>query len=333
MDNIPSQAGPDAVAQDVRDDSRTSRPPEPTAPSVKVAPLALGRGGGMTAEQIGSISALHEVFGRNLARQLVTQLKTTVEVGLISAEQVSFGELAQHFAEQSYLGTIQAEPLDANILFELDTALAFPVIDLLLGGDGKGDPPERDFTEIEDLVLQSGLETICKELLAIWKEHVDLSFRLGSRQPRAKASKLVPAEDRFLTIGFELKLVERQGNLMLAFPASVTGALLRAFSGQVAITRHQPGPEYIVSRRRRVRNCTFEAEVRLPETPVSLQLLLQLEPGQVLRLGHPITEPALVMIGDQKLFRARPVRARNLRGALVDGELLTAKPAAKECHE
>lgn len=329
MDNVPGQGELDAATAIVQDES-AARQPQHAAAAGNVVPFTLGSSAGMTPEQVGSISALHEVFGRNLARRLTLQLRTTLEVSLVSAEQASFRELSQRFAEQSYLGTIEVQPLDSKILFELDTALAFPIIDLLLGGDGKGDPPERDFTEIEELVLQSGLETICKDLHAVWKEHVDLSFRLGPRQPRAKASKLLPAEDRFLAIGFELQLVERRGTLMFSFPAAVSGALLRAFSGQIAIPRHQPGPDYIVSRRRRVRGCTFEAEVRLPETPVSLQLLLQLEPGQVLKLGYRINEPAVVTIGDQRLFTARPVRARNLRGALIDGDLLTAKPAPKE---
>lgn len=329
MDKLPSQKEiglPSGSAQDLGAQNN----PEHAIPAKKTGCFAVGRSGAMTDQQVGSISALHEAFARNLARRLSTDLRTTAETKLVSVEQIAFGEQMQRLAEQSYLAVIEVQPLDTPILVELELATAFPIIDLLLGGDGKGEPPSRSLTEIEDLVLQGAMETICQELQAVWKDLVELRFALGARQQRAKLTKVLPPDERALAVSFELQIMERRGSLMFVFPASVSGALLRKVSEQAVVRKHQPGPDFIAAQRKRVQDCTFEVEVRLPETPVSLQFLLALRPGQVLRLGHRIDEPAQVSIGGQKWFSAKPVRARNLRGALIETDVLPAGPVPKE---
>ena len=329
MDKLPSQKEiglPIGTAQD----PGTQNNSEPEVPAKKTVSFAVGRSGAITDQQVGSISALHEAFARNLARRLSTDLRTTAETKLVSVEQIAFGEQMQRLAEQSYLAVIEVQPLDTPILMELELASAFPIIDLLLGGDGKGEPPSRSLTEIEDLVLHGAIETICQELQAVWKELVDLRFALGATQQRAKLIKVLPADERVLAVSLEIQLTERRGSLMFVFPASVLGALLRKISEQAVVRRHQPGPEYIAARRKRVQDCTFDVEVRLPETPVSLQFLFALKPGQILTLGQRIDEPALVTVGGQKWFYAKPVRARNLRGALIETDVSPAGPAPKE---
>jgi flagellar motor switch protein FliM len=315
-------------------------PPVQEAPAVKgveaAAPeqnaflLVTGQSGGLTAGQIGSLTAVHEVFARNLAHNLSSHLRTPFQVSLVSTDQVPFSQISQQFTESSYLARLDVQPFDATIFLELDGPMAFTIIDLLGGGTGKGDPPARVLTEIENIIMESGMEMISGDLRAAWKEQMDLRFTLTEPLNRSKIAKLLPGHERVVAVNFELEALERRGTLTFVLPSLVSTALARVLDNKLVPGRHPSSPDFIAARRQRVLGCTFDLELRLPETPVSLQALLQLEPGQVLNLEHRVDEPALLMIGDQKLFTARPVRAQNLRGALIDTNLMITASDTRE---
>jgi flagellar motor switch protein FliM len=52
---------------------------------------------------------------------------------------------------------------------QLDLAIAFPLIDVRLGGEGAGQPPSREITEIEEQVIETVMRIICRELQSAGK--------------------------------------------------------------------------------------------------------------------------------------------------------------------
>ena len=301
--------------------------PEPATPPGKVAPLVFGQNEGRSAEQISSLKGLHETFARGLAHRASAELEMPIDVKLSSFDLVLLSELLERIPEASFLGAIGVQPLEVRGLVALDTAAALQLVDLLLGGEGKAKPSSRDLTEMEDLVLVSAIDMICGELQSVWKKRADLQFTVEGRRPRAQVSNLLPPKERVLLLTFEMTVLENPGMLLFGFPASVSAALLQDIPDQAAPRKHALAPDVIAARRQRLQNCIFQVEVRLPESPVSLEYLLHLEPGQVLRLEQPVEQSALVTIGDRRLFSARPVRALNMRGALIEADLtLLAQP-------
>ena len=93
---------------------------------------------------------LNDLFARNLTHNLAAWLRTRFQVNLVSAEQIPFNEFLLRIPEISYVASVRLEPLGALSVLQLDLALAPPIIDLLLGGDGK-DGPLRELTDIEEV--------------------------------------------------------------------------------------------------------------------------------------------------------------------------------------
>ena len=78
-------------------------------------------------------------------------LRIGFQAGLASAEHVSYREFIGAVPEKSYLGSVKIEPIGAAALIQMDMALAFPLIDVLLGGEGVGQPPSRDSNQTRPL--------------------------------------------------------------------------------------------------------------------------------------------------------------------------------------
>jgi len=296
----------------------------------RVVPFVFGQSGGITSQQISAVNLLHETFARNLSQRFSAYLRAMFEVTLVSVEQLPFTELLQQITERSYLAAIHVQPFDANVLFELDLAMLFPIVDLLLGGDGKAEPPARDVTEIEELILQSVIEIVFEELERAWDNLVSMKFSFERRQQHAQVARLIPSNERVLAISFEVQVPGRRGTLTFGFPASVSGAVLRKISEQSLIRKRHVAPDYIAERQRRVRDCSFALEMKLPDIPIRAEKLLRLEVGQTLVLPHSVDHPVLMTVANQRMFTAHPVRVRNIRGGLVRAQLPLIAFSAKE---
>ena len=63
------------------------------------------------------------------------------------------------------------------------------MIDLLLGGEGK-DGPLRELTDIEESILGSVVEIVCRELTVAWQP-VGLSFNFERRQMQTQVGRII----------------------------------------------------------------------------------------------------------------------------------------------
>ena len=190
-----------------------------------MVPYNFSSAGQISTDQLRAISMLNDLFARNLTHNLAAWLRTRFQVNLVSAEQIQFNEFLLRIPEISYVASVRLEPLGALSVLQLDLGLAPPIIDLLLGGDGK-DGPLRELTDIEESILGSVVEIICRELTIAWQP-VGLSFNFERRQMQTQVARIIAVTEKTLCLSFEIRMPHSSGLLNLAFPAVVANTILR----------------------------------------------------------------------------------------------------------
>lgn len=284
----------------------------------------------ITKDEVRSVSMLHDAFARNLTHSLGAYLRVSFEVNLVSVEQLTYAEFLQRVPEVTYLASVDIRPLEVMAAVQLDLPLAFPIIDLLLGGAGKTEAQVRDITEIEEHILESVVKIICRELQATWQQLLELEFEFRKRQEQAQILRLMAPNEKILSLSFEIRMPEVRGMLNVAFPAMVSNALLRKLSQQWSYQKRR-GPADVGERlRERVQECHFHVELRLPDSRVRVRDLVGLQPGQVLVLRHRVGDPALLLVAGKKLFTAHPVRSADLRGGQILQHLQISDESRRE---
>jgi flagellar motor switch protein FliM len=266
------------------------------------------------ASQLQTISQLHEGFAQQLTHSLGAYLQVGLDAKLVSAEYLAFTEFLQRLPEQTYLAALTVSPLISVALLQLDLTLAFPVIDLLLGGQGVGEVPARDLTEIEAEILESVVTLICRQLTLAW-EALQLTFTFEQRKRTAEAQRLMAPEEKTLALSFELTVLGARGTLNLILPTLLSNTYLRKLASEKSYVHHGSSPETVRHLRQRVLPCPFLLELAFPRLRVPLDQLLALAPGDVLPLPVRLDRPAVLRVGEEVLFLARPVRQSGLRSA------------------
>src|SRR5579863_3397341 len=271
----------DALFQAARSSAPESGPAEIRPRAV---PYNFATSGQISNEQLRAISMLNDLFARNLTHNLAAWLRTRFQVNLVSAEQIPFNEFLLRIPEISYVASVRLEPLGALSVLQLDLALAPPIIDLLLGGDGR-EGPLRELTDIEEAILGSVVEIICRELTAAWQP-VSLSFNFERRQMQTQVARLMSVNEKTLCLSFEIRMPRSSGLLNLAFPAVVSNTILRRLTSDWG--RHRRNiPESRARLTELVRRVQVGGSLQLPPVRLPAAAVGDLQPGAVIPLGVP----------------------------------------------
>jgi len=315
MEKILNQDEIDALFHAAQDRARSRKQtPDQSKP---VNACNFRRAGMMTRDQLLAVNELHNSFVRGLARSLAAQLRVAAEVNLVSTEQIAYGEFLQRVPEINYVVSAHLSALDVMAAVVLDLQVAFPIIDLLLGGPGNLMPELREITEVEEEILKGMAETICRELQSTWQPVIDTEINFEGRQRQTQIVRLMPPNEKVLSLSFEIRIEKAGGTLMTAFPAVAATALIRKLAQQGSYRKHRAVSSVTSNLREKLGKCTFPAELVLPGGAVSSRQLLDLKVGSILALRLKSNEPAVLYVGNQPLFIAQPVRSESQRAGQI----------------
>jgi flagellar motor switch protein FliM len=274
------------------------------------------RAGQISNDQMRAISSVNDLFARNLMHTLGAWLRTPFKVKLVAGEQLPFSEFLERLSSPTYVCSIRLEPLGAVGLFELELALAAPIVDVLLGGVGRA-WPTRELTDIEDAILTSVVQMAVQELNLAWQS-VGLEFVFEKRETDAAVARMLTPGEKTLCVSFEARMPEAQGVMNLCLPAVVLNAILRRLiSGGDRPKRRSKEAQA------RMRELMGETKVdtllQLPTMRLRASELSALAPGMIFRLPlarHAISE---LRVGGLIFGGAHPVQTGEHRGAQLEG--------------
>jgi len=282
----------------------------------KVEPWDVHRAGQIGREQLQAITQLHEGFARSLTHSLGAYLRVVFAVALVSAEHLTYREFLERIPETTYLASCKMEPMGVTAALQLDLKVAFPIVDLLLGGEGKGVAEAREITEIEEQIVESVARIVCRDLATAWQA-VNLEVVFDKRVEAGDARRLLLPTEKILSLSFEITMLETRGGLNLAVPVSVSHALLRKISAERTESRPHGRNDSRERLKLRLLECPLAVELGVSGLRADVGELSHLAPGQLLGLRRSAAEPGSLLVAGVEMFRAAPARSAETRAAQV----------------
>ncbi|HUO61395.1 MAG TPA: FliM/FliN family flagellar motor switch protein [Candidatus Acidoferrales bacterium] len=290
-----------------------------------VKPCDFRQAGQIKKEQVQAITLLHESFARTLTHALGAYLRVIFETHLVSVEQLTFREFLARVPDISYLASFRVLPLGVTAAIQLDLSLAFPIIDLLLGGRGRSGTENREVTEIEEQILEGVVQILCQELQTAWAS-INVTFEFSERLSPTQMQRLMPPTDKTLCLSFEIRMPDSRGMLNVSLPAVVSNLLLRTLDRDGGYDARHPSPEAMERMREHARDFRFLMDLSLPPTKVPVAEIINLKPGDILSLPRAVAEPAIAYIASTPVFTAGAVRSGSQRAAQIANVSAEAAP-------
>jgi flagellar motor switch protein FliM len=278
----------------------------------------------VSKEQIRSLHFMHDRFARNVAQSLSAYLRTVTDIAIVSVEQFAYSEFLMSLPDPTAFYAVSLQPFEGLAALELSPAVAFTMIDRMLGGNGQSAGIERALTEIEQNVVDSVVRLMLENLTELWKPIGGIDFRVHARETRPQMLQVSAPNEIIILLVFAIRVGEARGMLNLALPASMIEAVGRNFSHGWR-TRKEPSErdrQYLAENLARV-----PLDVRaVLETSMGAGDLLSLAPGDVIVLDRAIADTVDVQVCESSKFGARLTRAGHHAGLVVEHQ--AAAPSA-----
>jgi len=266
--------------------------------------------GRLSNEDARALTRIHEGFAQQVSSALDAYLGTSFEVKLDALDQLSIKDHIDSLPAHCYV-----VPFCSNSMFvEFDNELAFPIIDLLLGGSGDSRDPDRDLSEIEEEIMQDIVLLIWRQAAIAWRMP-DLSLSAGPRIKAADMHQAFAMNEKATVFRFVVQLGSATGAFRLVLSAESVNTLLKQIRLDQPQRKSRVWSFPMPPLRERILDCDVEITAELPGLKVPVRDLIALQPGSVLKLHAPIRNPGMLTAGGHELFEAAPVRIGSQRAA------------------
>ena len=278
-----------------------------------VEPCNFHNTGQMSDQYVRFMTSLYEAYARSVSNSLGAYLRARFEMTLASVEQVPVRDFLAGFKEAGFVALLNLEPSDSVVVLQVETAIVFPIIDVLLGGFGMPSVISRELTEIDREIMEGVTQILGRQLETAWQP-LGAKITLDRLQKAAQIQSVYSATEKLTVLTFEARLNETTGAIILSLPASVGSALLREISSD---QQGRPNVDSVdrPSLQARILECQFDSTVGISDLKVRLRDLVGLRPGSVLNLRVPVQSPASLILGGREFFEAIPVRSGKQRAA------------------
>src|SRR5207247_10340675 len=146
---------------------------------------------------------LHACFVRNFGASLSPLLRSIVEVKLTSVVQLTYGEFVFSLENPTCFNLLRAEPLEGNLILDINQSILYPIIDRLLGGGKDAGPiSRRPLTEIELRLVGRITGLFLQELKHAWEGVLPLKLSVDRVESNPQPVQIVPPNEVVGLISF-----------------------------------------------------------------------------------------------------------------------------------
>lgn len=293
----------------------------------KVTPYDFKRPERVGKEQMRALQSMHEGFGRNFGAALSADLRSIVEVKLTSVDQLTYSEFVFSLENPTCFNLLKAEPLDGNLVLDINPSILYPIIDRMLGGGKETGPiSRRPLTEIELRLVKKITTKFLAELKNAWQTVLPLELSVERVESNPQLVQFVPPNEVVVLISFELTIGDVRGMMNLCIPYNsierVSNRLSANNWGNYGRTAATEASMALVSQR--LEEAPVELVVTLAESTITTKDLLELRVGDIITTDQDAGGPMEVSVEGVPKFHARPGAYRGHKAICVEAVLETA---------
>jgi flagellar motor switch protein FliM len=249
----------------------------------------------LSREHTRTLQVAYEAFARGFTTMLTSSLRVVSQVTMLSIEQLTYQEYIKSLSTPTVMAMVELEPLPGVAILEFSLTTAMACIDHMLGGPG-GTQPERPLTDIETPLLHGLLDRALAELRIGYEAVADIQPRLLGLEYNPQFVQAAAASDAMIVTTFELRIGAEECLATFCLPFGPIFSRLQADRADVTVTPeqrtvHEHAHRNLVAGLERA---PLEVVVRFASVRVRPEHLVDLQPGDVVPLAHPVTAPLTV---------------------------------------
>lgn len=273
----------------------------------------------VSKDQIKILQSMHEIFARLHTSSLTTMVRGLCEVELKAVEQITYSEFITSLSSPTCVALFNMEPLKGGGALDISSNVLFVLIDRLLGGNGLLAVKPREFTEVEQVLIERIYLRAMMDLRQGWQNVGNFGFRIAQLETSPQFVQLTSLNEVVIVVAFRVTVGETEGQLTIVFPHLLLEPIMSKLNTRRWFANRQRAAT--PDEHRGLQESLLRVHLSLcgvlAQAPLTVRDILALDVGHVLSLGVPADEPVTVEVEGVPRLTGRPGISRGRRALKV----------------
>lgn len=218
MAEVLSQSEIDALLSALSSGELTAEEIRKEEPDRKIKVYDFKRAMRFSKDHIRSITRIFENFARLLTTYFSAQLRTFVQISVVSVDQLPYDEFIRSISKMTILNVFNCRPLEGKFVMDVHPNIAYSMLDRLLGGSGMGSDVLRDLTEIEMTIMERVFGRALDNFAEAWRAVADLEAELDHLEVNPQFLQLVSPNETVAVVSLSTKIGDTTGMINVCMP-------------------------------------------------------------------------------------------------------------------
>lgn len=259
-------------------------------------------------EHLRTLEIIFEHYSRLISTTLPAYLRSTVQVEVISSEAISYSEFSNALSNPVLLGIVNFSPLKGNIIIDLSINIGYAIIDRMLGGKGNPVDKQRDFSEIERIILEK-IFTICiNQLREPWNNVIEIEPHLEKIETNTQFAQIISPNEMVALITLNIKIGTVEGLINICLPyISIEPIMDRLNTKYWFSSMQQKDSEtYEDIIQSIIQKTKIPLKTILGRSMITVNDFVNLQKGDIIKLDSKVYQELDIFVGDILKFKAKP---------------------------
>lgn len=259
-------------------------------------------------DHLRTLEIIFENYGRLLSTNLPAYLRKNVQVEVVNTEANTYSEFANALSNPVLLGVVNFSPLEGNIIVELSANLGFTIVDRMLGGGGAPLERNRDFTEIELIILERILEVCTNLLVDPWESVVSIEPRLERIETNSQFAQFISPGEMTAIITMSVKIGSVEGLMNICIPYSCVEPVIDKLNTKYwySSMKESDSGAYQEVIEDIIDYAKIPVKAMLGRSSISVNDYINIQIGDIIKLDTKVNDELEVYVGNIKKFTALP---------------------------
>lgn len=264
-------------------------------------------------DHLRTLENIFENYARLLSTHLPAYFRKSVQVEVRQAEALTYFEFSNALSNPVLLNVISFSPLEGNIIVELGSNLGYTIIDRMLGGGGNPLEKNREFTEIELIIIQRVMEVCTNLLVDPWQSVVDLEPRLERIETNSQFAQFISPSEMTAIVTMSLSIGEVEGLMNVCIPYSCVEKVIDKLNIKYwyATMNDTGGESFADEIEDIIAKAKIPVKAQLGRSTISVNEFANLQVGDIIKLDTKAEEELDVYVGNIRKFTALPGASRD----------------------
>lgn len=285
----------------------------------KVKPYDFRRPQKFSKDHIRTLELIHDNFARTISNYLSAQLRNNVKVKVETVQQITYEEFIHSVPNPTILTIFKMPPLSGSILLESNPEFVYTVIDILLGGSGRGKYKVREFTDIDKNIIRQVNTGLISNLKLAWEDVIEVEPEIEGLETNPALNQTLAPTEPVALITFSVEINKMSTFINICIPYLSIENVLDKLVVQYWFRDSDTG---VIEKskekiRSRVNVIDLGVIAQLGSTQITVEQFLELTKGDVITLDTKISEAITLKVEDQNYMYVKPGIVGKFKGVQV----------------